>query len=459
MNAAFQKENIFFQIYTLGCKVNQYESEQIRQVLLDNRFLCEDGKNNEDGENLNREKTISETRNLDWIFVNTCAVTQESEAKSRKVIRQLQKKYNPSRIFVFGCSAENDAQQYRAIPGVTDVVTGENHGGNRIAAVLDAAGLLPEVCDFSLRNGLRHFGERHRAYIKVQDGCRQFCTYCLIPHLRHELTSVPEEEVLAEARSLIKHGYKEIIVTGIHLGYYGLNPRSRTQRIWEIEDRKTPRYTNLTQLMEKLAALELPLEETPPFRLRISSLEAHEAGDDLLHIMAENRSRICPHLHLSMQSGSPTVHARMNRPGTVEQYIERCEAAKRILDAPAVTTDIIVGFPGETEKEFLETCDVVRKVGFSKIHIFPFSARPGTPAAAMKESFIPAEEKHRRELYLAEIEHEMHVRFVESLRNRTTQFLVERFHPERSTVTGTSEYYIQEEFPGTAEMVGSFIVR
>lgn len=453
MNETLQKEKLFFQIVTLGCKVNQYESEQIRQILLEHGFLC---KNGEDGE------SVSSSQAPDWVFINTCAVTQESEAKSRKIIRQLKKRYDPARIVVFGCSAENNPEQFRNIPGVTDVIQSEKYGGNRLAAVLDALNLSPDSYKLSLLGGLRRFGERHRAYIKVQDGCKQFCTYCLIPHLRHELTSVPPEEVLAEAQSLIKNGYKEIIVTGIHLGYYGLNPRSRAQGLWTLEDRKAPRTTNLTQLMEQLATMEITCEnqskKPADFRLRISSLEAHEAGDDLLHIMAENRTRICPHLHLSMQSGSPTVHHRMNRPGTIEQYMDRCSAAKRILDSPALTTDIIVGFPGETEKEFLETCDVVRQIGFSKIHIFPFSARPGTPAAAMGDQ-IPAEEKHRRELFLAEIEREMHAKFVESLRGRKTRFLAERFHPETNTVTGTSEYYIQEEFPGTASMVGTFVVR
>ena len=424
-----------FQIFTLGCKVNQYESEQIREILLTAGF----------------KQTNLEP---DWCIVNTCAVTQESEAKSRRLIRQKIKKHAPKNVLVFGCSAENAQDQYAKIPGVTRVVTAQNHGGNRVAAVLEALGVRLEACEAILSGGLRQFGERHRAYVKIQDGCAQFCTYCLIPHLRNELTSVPPEEVYEEVRSLVRHGYKEIILTGIHLGYYGLNERSRTQTIWSIEDRKNPRRTNLTDLMGRLVSMPDDAE----FRLRLSSLEAHEAGDDLLHIMAENREKICPHLHLSMQSGSPTVHQRMNRPGTVEQYVERCEAAKKILDHPALTTDVIVGFPGETEKEFLETCDVVRKIGFSKIHIFPFSPRPGTPAEKMGDS-IPGDEKRRRELYLAEIEREMREKFLAEIADRKKKYLVERFHPETGTVTGTSEYYTQEDFPGEEGMCGTFVVR
>lgn len=439
-----------FQIWTLGCKVNQYESEQIRQALCDLGFICPSSDASILQNNI-------EKNSLRWVIVNTCAVTQESEAKSRKLIRQMIKRYQPEKVLVFGCSAEHNTEQYSTIPGVTHVVTGEKHGGNRVAAVLEALELPTETCRISLANGLRRFGERHRAYVKVQDGCRQFCTYCLIPHLRHELTSVPVEEVRTEIRTLLHHGYKEIVITGIHLGYYGLNIRSRTQNLWTIEDRAQPRQSNLTELMDTLAHPEHFGEEWSEYRLRISSLEAHEAGDDLLQIMAENRTRICPHLHLSMQSGSPTVHRRMNRPGTVEQYVERCLSARKILDNPAITTDIIIGFPGETEKEFLETCDVVRQVGFSKIHIFPFSARPGTPAAEIG-NWVPTEEKRRRELYLAEIEREMHEKYVQSLTGRKMQFLTERFHPETGMLTGTSEYYIQAEFPGEKEQVGTFVV-
>lgn len=479
MSQINQMNSRLFQIFTLGCKVNQYESEEIRQALLDAGFspiekktdtqkkvLSHDEKNTvEDSlppaDHSGEMDLATHAAHPEWIIVNTCAVTLESEAKSRKLIRQLIKRNQPKNMLVFGCSAENNTEQYAQIPGVTHVITGKEHGGNRVAAVLDAIGLNSDIRERSLKNGLRKFGERHRAYVKVQDGCKQFCSYCLIPHLRNELTSVPVNEVIDEIRSLLNHGYREIVLTGIHLGYYGINPRSRTQNLWTIEDRTRPRETNLTKLMECLAKMKMADgKDCPEFRLRLSSLEAHEAGDDLLQIMAENRERICPHLHLSMQSGSPAVHRRMNRPGTVEQYVERCEAAKKILDLPALTTDIIVGFPGETEKEFLETCDVVQKIGFSKIHIFPFSPRPGTPAEKM-DGFIPNEEKHRRELYLAEIERETHAKFVESLnkRKKPSQFLIERFHPETASVTGTSEYYLHDEFPGTAEDVGKFLWR
>ena len=203
-----------FLIATLGCKVNQYESEQLRQILTAAGYVTEaEGP-------------------VDCILINTCAVTLESEAKSRKLVRQLLKRHEPRRVVVFGCSAERDTTLFSDIPGVTDVVISSEFGGNRVAAVLHTLGLdaAPESLE-TFRNGLCRFGERHRAYLKVQDGCRQFCTYCLISHLRHELSSVPPEEVVAEARTLLENGYRELIVTGIHLGYYGINLRSREQLV------------------------------------------------------------------------------------------------------------------------------------------------------------------------------------------------------------------------------------
>ena len=424
-----------FLITTLGCKVNQYESEQLRQILTAAGYVS------------------SAEASLDLAIINTCAVTLESEAKSRKMVRQIIAGRRPRRVVVFGCSAERDPNPYAEIPGVTEVVTSKNHGGNRIAAVLEALGLsdFPDPLE-TFRRGLCRFGERHRAYLKVQDGCRQFCTYCLISHLRHELSSVPPEEVVAEARRLLENGYRELIVTGIHLGYYGLNLRSREQLIWLAEDRNEHRNVNLTHLMLRLAAIDSPHD----FRLRISSLEAHEASDELLYRMSELGNRICPHLHLSMQSGSGSVMTRMNRPGTIAQYIERCESAKRILGTVALTTDIIVGFPGETESEFLETCEVARHLEFSKIHIFPFSARPGTPAFSM-ENQIPAEEKVRRCAFLAQIERETHSAFERRVAGIPSRLLVERYDPQAGTVCGTSQFYLHQTYPGTPEMVGEFV--
>lgn len=426
-----------FQIHTLGCKVNQYESEQIRQVLLQNGYSLWRGLAEEP---------------LHLAIVNTCAVTRESEAKSRKLVRQLIKRCSPEKVYVLGCSVTHSPEIWRTMEGITHLVTGKTTGGNRVAELLQALGFPRETLSCQLENGLYQFGSRHRAYLKIQDGCQQFCTYCLIPYLRGELSSVPPEEVLAEAKGLVCRGYRELVLTGIHLGYYGRNLRSRKELFWQ----KTALSSATAGLPSLLASLaQLPAET--PFRIRLSSLEAHEASGELLETMASFTEKICPHLHLSMQSGSPTVHRRMNRPGTVEQYVERCRAAQKILPQVALTTDVIVGFPGETENEFLETCNVVRKIGFSKIHIFPYSPRPGTPAADLPGQ-ISQTEKQRRVRYLAEIEKTSHDHFVQQRIGEKTQILIETWNRKTGEVSGTSERYLRYTFPGQENWTGSFWV-
>ncbi|MDO4575171.1 MAG: MiaB/RimO family radical SAM methylthiotransferase [Planctomycetia bacterium] len=421
-----------FIIHTLGCKVNQYESTAVAQSLLAAGW----------------KPFTPDALQLDLCLLNTCAVTGESEAKSRKTVRQLIKRYAPRRVVVFGCSATNAPESFREINGVTEVVTAAETGGNRVSAVLQTLGLpLPLAPLPPALAGT----SRHRVYLKVQDGCRQYCSYCIIPHLRKELSSVPIHEVVAQSDALLCRGYREIVLTGIHLGYYGRNPRPCGQAVWSPNDHPDAAKISLAVLMERLA--QLPHDT---FRLRLSSLEAHEATDDLLAVMAQHSEKICPHLHLSMQSGSPTVLRRMNRPGTLQQYVERCEKAKKFLDSPALTTDVIVGFPGETEREFLETCETCRQIGFSKIHIFPFSPREGTPAATMPHP-VPAEEKHRRSLYLAEIEKELHNAFVEKRKGHPTQILAETYRDGQ--LTGTSERYLKETFPGTPQQIGTFVLR
>ncbi|MDO4585224.1 MAG: MiaB/RimO family radical SAM methylthiotransferase [Planctomycetia bacterium] len=425
-----------FQIHTLGCKVNQYESEQIRQVLLQNGYSL-------------WQSSLSEPLNL--AIVNTCAVTQESEAKSRKLTRQIIRRFTPQKVYVFGCSVTRSPSTWENLDKIVHPITGTKTGGNRVAELLQTLGIPQETVANQLETGLRQFGSRHRAYLKIQDGCQQFCTYCLIPYLRRELSSVPPEEVLAEAEGLLCRGYRELVLTGIHLGYYGQNIRSRRELHWQ----KQPLSSHQPSLPTLLASLaQLPFPQ--PFRIRISSLEAHEASDELLATMAQFSEKICPHLHLSMQSGSPTVHQRMNRPGTVEQYLERCWAAQKSLPGVALTTDVIVGFPGETETEFLETCDVVQQIGFSKIHIFPYSPRPGTPAASLHGQ-IPQIEKQRRVQYLAQIEKNLHDRFLQQQTGKKIQVLVETWNPQTQYVTGTSEHYLRYQFPGKSDWVGTFL--
>ncbi|MBN2291436.1 MAG: tRNA (N(6)-L-threonylcarbamoyladenosine(37)-C(2))-methylthiotransferase MtaB [Pirellulales bacterium] len=397
---------------TLGCKVNQYETEFLREGLAQLGY---------------REACDGETADL--CLVNTCTVTAESDRKSRKAIRHLAKENPGTRIIVMGCYATRRPEEAAALPGVVEVVTDKRE----LPALLERMG-LPDPPE-----GISTFGSRHRAYVKIQDGCRMNCSYCIIPKARPVLTSRQPAEVLNEISRLVENQYREIVLTGIHLGHYGV----------DLED-NTPELAGLTRRIVDLDG---------DFRVRISSIEAAEATPELLDVMAAHPKRICPHLHLSMQSGSNTVLQRMCRRYTAREFIDRCRRVTDSLDNPALTTDVIVGFPGETESEFEETCRVAEQIGFSKIHIFRFSPRKGTSAATMP-GHVPGDVQRKRFERLAEIVKPLRERFFRSLLGRRLQVLVEseiedeeaggliditgssRAHPTR---IGTSARYVPVE--------------
>ena len=430
-----------FRVITLGCKVNQYESEEIAQFLEENGWR--------------RLHDSDSLRKPDLFLVNSCSVTSEAEAKTRKTVRQAVKM--SARVVVFGCAAVRKPEIFRDMPGVTDVVTGEETGENRVAAVIRA--IFGEKAQRDGR-GLERFGERHRAYVKIQDGCRQFCTYCIVPHVRKTLCSTPPAEVLAEVRGLVSRGYREIVLTGIHLGYYGEGIRSRSDALWRPECGEKEPGVNLAVVVRRLAEENVAGEED--FRVRISSLEAEEASDELIRVMAEHPKRVCPHFHLSMQSGSDAVLRRMNRPKGNAEFLERCMAAKEVVKDVALTTDVIVGFPGETERDFLATCAAVETAGFSKVHIFRYSPREGTPAAKMTGQ-IPEAEKQRRWAHLAEIEAREREKFIRRLAGKEMTVLVERSCPlpedgkMKYRLFGTSERYLSVAWVGEKDFVGKLV--
>ncbi len=260
-----------------------------------------------------------------------------------------------------GCYATRSPDEVAQLPGVSEVVTDKR----------ELPDLLSRFGVVDIPNGISTFANRQRAYVKVQDGCMLRCSFCIIPHVRPALTSRPPEHILDEVHRLVDGGYRELILTGIHLGHYGVE--------WN-RGRPKSQWLRLSHLLERIA--ELPSD----FRIRLSSIEATEVTRELLEVMTANPERICPHLHISMQSGSDAVLRRMRRRWGAQRFLDRCRLAGQMLDQPAFTTDIIVGFPGETEQDFEATCAMACEVGFSKIHIFPFSPRPGTPAAEMSGS-------------------------------------------------------------------------
>ena len=412
---------------TLGCKVNQYETQYVRAGLA--RLGYREAANGAPA---------------DLYLVNTCTVTAEADLKSRKAIRQLARQNPRAEIIVMGCYATRAAEEVAELPGVVEVLTDKG----RLPELLARLGLV------DVPDGIDSFGRRHRAYVKIQDGCRMPCSYCIIPKVRPKLASRPPEQVLAEIGRLVEHGYREIVLTGIHLGHYGVDfdaGDEGTVPIFPQEKWDYPPPKPLAGLVRRILALD------GEFRLRISSIEAVEVAPELVALMAEHPDRICPHLHLSMQSGSDAVLARMRRRWASGRFVERCHQIRQILDEPALTTDVIVGFPGETESDFEATCRVVREVEFSKLHVFRFSPRQGTPAAEMPDQ-VPPCEKQRRAAELAQIGTHLREQFFHRLLGRRLQVLVESAAADQPGVLqGTSGRYAPVEFPGSPGLLARLV--
>lgn len=391
---------------TLGCKVNQYETEYVRQGLASIGY-----------------RNASDEEVADLCVVNTCTVTAEGDSKSRQVIRQLAKRNPGTRIIVMGCYATRAPEEVAALPGVAEVVTDKRE----LPDLLARAGVV------DIPTGISTFAGRQRAYVKVQDGCLLRCSFCIIPHVRPEVRSRPIEHIEAEVRRLLDDGYRELILTGIHLGHYGVEQnRGRPKHEW----------LRLANLLERLAAIE------GDFRLRLSSIEGTEITRELLGVMAAHGEKIAPHLHVSMQSGSDAVLRRMHRRWGAKRVIDRCLLARDMLDTPGLTTDIIVGFPGETDQDFQDTCDAARAIGFHKVHIFPFSARRGTPAATMIDQVV-APVKAARCDELARVETELHQRYCQLLAGKPLRVLVESPLESPGRMVGTACRGVAVELDGT----------
>lgn len=397
---------------TLGCKVNQYETELVREGF--SRIGFEDARDDEPA---------------DLCVVNTCTVTNEGDVKSRRTIRKLARENPHARIVVMGCYATRAPQELAALPNVVEVLTDKRE----IPDLLGRFGVM------DIPTGISQFGTRHRAYVKVQDGCLLRCSYCIIPQVRPRVSSRPIEHIVEEVLRLLDNGYREIVLTGVHLGHYGVEGN------W---NKPKEEWNRLSHLVRRLA--ELPGD----FRLRLSSIEATEVTRELTGVMAEFPERIAPHLHICLQSGSDAILRRMRRRWGTRLFLDRCRLVRESLDNPAITTDVIVGFPGETELDFQATLDTCRAAGFSKIHSFPFSPRKRTPAASMPDNVtgdIKAERGHR----LGQLEAELRQAYFKSLVGRTERVLIEgRSERGINILAGTSGRYAPVELPATGAQPG-----
>jgi len=388
---------------TLGCKVNQYETQYVKETLEANGY-----------------REAAEHEPADLCVVNTCTVTMEGDAKSRQLIRRLHLANPAAAIVVMGCYATREPETIRRLPGVTRVITDKA----RLAEELRPLGVE------RLPRGIHRFDGHQRAFVKVQDGCVLNCTYCIIPSVRPGLRSRPADEIADEVAALVAAGRREIVLTGIHLGHYGIDlsrgrPKSQWCRLW-----------NLVQRLDGVGG---------DFRIRLSSLEAAEVRDDLVAAISGSR-RVVPHLHPCLQSGSDAILARMGRRYRRAGFVERCRRIRLALDVPALTTDVIVGFPGETDADFAATREVVRAVGFSKIHVFSWSPRRGTPAATLDGRVPPQVIAQRRE-QLEALGRQLAGEYHRQLVGRRLDVLVEGVDPRRpGNVLGTSCRYAPVSF-------------
>lgn len=399
---------------TLGCKVNQYETQLVKETLLQNGF---------------REAQGDEPADL--CVVNTCTVTSTGDAKGRQLIRRLARQNPDTRTVVMGCYATRDPAAVGALPNVTEVVTDKRE----LPDLFDRLGLTNQP------SGISGFAGRQRAYVKVQDGCILKCTFCIIPTVRPGLRSRSAEDIEEEVRRLVDNGHREIVLSGIHVGHYGVeSTRGRSGkppfRLWHLFER---------------------LDHIPgDWRMRLSSIEAVEINDNFISAAA-NCEHLCPQFHPSLQSGSETVLRRMRRRYSMAKFRERIAKLRARLDDPALTTDVIVGFPGETEAEFKETLSAAREIGFMKIHIFPFSARRGTPAASCPDQVSPEVRKERCDR-LAELERDLAKEFYQRYVNQSLEVLVEHAVPDSpGEYLGTDRRYIPIRLQAQPDDVGKLV--
>ncbi|MFA5864185.1 MAG: tRNA (N(6)-L-threonylcarbamoyladenosine(37)-C(2))-methylthiotransferase MtaB [Phycisphaerae bacterium] len=391
-----------YKIYTLGCKVAQAEGHQLR-LLLDRFGLLQAAKDEPP----------------DLCVVNTCAVTSTAAGKSRRLIFKLARLYPAGQIVLLGCYASTVDLSIRNIPQV--VLIADHHRG--ITSALEDF-LLQTVVDIKplfspkVKNKFKTSQSRHRAFLKIQDGCDANCTYCIIPQLRPKVHSLSPSEVIDQAKTLIQAGHQEIVLCGIFLGGYG---------------KDTTRKTRFNQPGEPLADLITNLLAIPNLgRLRLSSLEPLDLTNELLKVLSSS-DKVAGHLHLPLQSGSDNILRRMGRQYRSADYLQAVESAKKSIPNLALTTDIIVGFPGETDEDFQQTLKVSEKSAFAKIHIFPFSSRPGTPAAQWQNEKINPKKLESRLQILNDLEKTLALQFRQKFQNQLVRVLVEKIEPPKSS--------------------------
>lgn len=405
-------DKITIGILTLGCKVNAYESEAMATLLKEAGM-----------------EVVPFEEKADVYIVNTCSVTNIADRKSRQMLHRAKKQNEGAAVIAAGCYIQALSDEERDALGF-DGYIGTNHKGEVVEAVMEAladkhnshVSDMTHECNYE-ELSLSERGEHTRTYIKIQDGCNQFCSYCIIPYTRGRIRSREPKDVVCEAKRMTELGYEEIVLTGIHLSSY---------EAYGVKGGEA-----LLKLMEELA--DIPKLR----RIRLGSLEPRVVTKDFAERLSRN-TKVCPQFHLSLQSGSDTVLKRMNRKYTSEEYALGCEALRVVYDRPAITTDIIVGFPGETEEEFLETMEFTRRIAFSKVHVFKYSRRRGTRADKMPDQVSEAV-KNDRSAKLIALEEELGRKYAESFIGEEQNIIIEEIAKinGKDYYTGYNERYVR----------------
>lgn len=400
--------------FALGCKVNQYESEAIAELFAEKGY-----------------EIVGIDEEADVYVINTCTVTNFGDKKSRQLIRKVKRQNENAIVAVVGCYAQTAPQELVKVEGV-----------NLVIGTKDRAQIVEMVENYKTENGVENhvsdimkerafeplsiqkLANRTRAYLKIQDGCSQYCSYCIIPYARGPIRSRDPQDVIAEVKRLAENGFKEVVLTGIHVASYG----------------KDRRDTSLLEILRQVHEVE-GIE-----RIRFSSIEPNVVTEEFAQAIAE-MPKVCDHFHLSLQSGCDKTLKEMNRKYDTEKYRQAAAILRKYLPEVALTTDIIAGFPGETEEDFQASYDFAKEIGFAKIHAFPYSPKKGTPAAARKDQLlnaVKAERSHR----LIELSDKMADEFIQAYVGKEVEVLYERAVGE-GVYEGHTTNYIKVQ--GTSE--------
>lgn len=411
-----------FYLDYLGCKVNGYEVDAVKAAFLEKGY-----------------EQNATPEGSDILLLNTCSVTSTSDQKSRQRSRKLRRAAPEAILIIMGCYSEKHAEECLSFGA--DIVLGTAHRHKIVGYIESFLSNKEKIVDIS-KERKREYEEfplltlssKERAYLKIQDGCDSYCSYCLIPSLRGPSRSREKEKVLGEVKELSRHS-KEVVVTGIHIGYYGKDLGDGEYR--------------LSDLLEDI------LKENPDlYRLRISSLESSEIDDKLISLFASYPS-LASHLHLPLQSGSPSILQKMHRKydgGTFLNNIEKLRAVRKNI---AITTDVIVGYPTETEEDFLATMEFCEKAKFAEIHVFPFSTRAGTYAATLKDT--PSEVKKERVTRLIALSKKLRKEYEEAFLGQKLDILFESYDADKGIARGHSSNYLLVDIPSRRDLRGEVL--